>query len=827
MDRVLAGIPRQQCIVYLDDILAHGGSFETALASLRKVLERVAAAGLKLHPDKCHFLRREVTFLGHRVGEEGISTMEDKVKAVQDWPTPTDTRQLKSFLGLASYYRRFVRGFSCVAAPLFRLLQKDREFVWAEDCQSAFETLKGALTKAPVLSPPDPALPFLLDTDASNVGNGAVLAQEGPEGERVVAYYSRTFNKAERRYCVTRRELLAIVRAVRHFKYYLCGRHFTVRTDHSALQWLMSFKEPEGQVARWIEELQSYSFSVVHRAGVRHANADALSRRPCSQDGCRNCERRESREKELCSQEEGCSSVEVASQVCCELREVDTAGWRRQQEEDADLRPVLQWLDQQRRPPWEEVAVLSLVTKGLWAKFKALRLWDGVLQRAWKEPATGEVRWQVVVPHSLRGEVLQAVHGAVGSGHFGVTKTLRRLRLGFYWGQHKRDVEDFCRRCDGCTARKGPTERSHAQLQQFPVGFPMERVGVDVVGPLPCTERGNKYVLTAMDYFTKWPEAYALPDQGAETIADALVGGMNSRFGAAESIHSDQGRNFESCVFAALCSRLDMQKTRTTPLHPQSDGLVERFHRCMEQQLAIVSAEHQRDWDNHLPLVLMAYRSAVQESTSCTPALLMLGRELRTPADLAFGRPPDTPPVPPGPEYARRLQDRLETAHSFARGQLLSAGVRQKRNYDVRSRGRHFEAGELVWTYSPQRKKGRCPKLDSEWIGPCRVLERMGEVVYRFQLPPRGRRVALHRDRLAPYRGTATPQPAPASPAAPRTGVGPGHAHLSVLALGPHLTLSLSPLPVDHHSQQLGPQPRPSLSPCPPPGLTLVGPSRP
>ena len=145
----------------------------------------------------------------------------------------------------------------------------------------------------------------------------------------------------------------------------------------------------------------------------------------------------------------------------------------------------------------------------------------------------------------------------------------------------------------------------------------------------------------------------------------------------------------------------------------------------------------------------------------------------------------------------------------------------------MRSRGRHFEAGELVWTYSPLRKKGRCPKLDSEWIGPCRVLERMGEVVYRVQLPPRGRRVALHRDRLAPYRGTATPQPAPASPAAPRTGVGPGHAHLSVLALGPHLTLSLSPLPVDHHSQQLGPQTRPSLSPCPPPGLTLVGPSRP
>ena len=272
----------------------------------------------------------------------------------------------------------------------------------------------------------------------------------------------------------------------------------------------------------------------------------------------------------------------------------------------------------------------------------------------------------------------------------------------------------------------------------------MERVGVDVVGPLPCTDRGNKYVLMAMD-------------------------------------HSDQGRNFESCVFAALCSRLDMQKTRTTPLHPQSDGLVEWFHRCMEQQLAIVSAKHQQDWDTHLPLVLMAYRSAVQESTSCTPALLMLGREFCTPADLAFGRPPDSPPILLGQEYARRLQDRLETAHSFAKGQLLSAGVRKKRNYDVCSRGRNFEAWELVWTYSPQRKKGRCPKLASEWIGPCRVLERLGEVVYRVQLPPGGRWVALHRDRLVPYRGAATPQPAPASPAAAPVRMGPGHAHLGVL----------------------------------------------
>lgn len=263
--------------------------------------------------------------------------------------------------------------------------------------------------------------------------------------------------------------------------------------------------------------------------------------------------------------------------------------------------------------------------------------------------------------------------------------------------------------------------------------------------------------MCAMDYFTKWPEASALPDQEAETVADALVEGMFCRFGVPDIIHSDQGRNFESRVFAALCDRLNMQKTRTTPLHPQSDGLVERFNRTMQQQLAILTAAHQRDWDQHIPLVLMAYRSAVQNSTNCTPALLMLGREIRTPAALAYGLPPGTTQDVPGPEYARKLQDRLESAHAFARDQLEKAGMRQKRNYDVRNKGKDFRAQDLVWVYIPKRKKGRCPKLDSHWDGPCRVLERVGEVVYRVQVPPRGRKVVLHRDRLAPYRGGAVP----------------------------------------------------------------------
>lgn len=171
----------------------------------------------------------------------------------------------------------------------------------------------------------------------------------------------------------------------------------------------------------------------------------------------------------------------------------------------------------------------SRATKGLWSMFGSLHLCDGMLQRGWREPATGDVRWQVVVPRELRETVLRATHGPPGSGHFGVTKTRRRLQQGFYWGQQRWDVVAYCRHFNSCTARKGPTDRSHANLQQFPTGSPMERVGIDVLGPFPLTDKGNRYVLTAMDYSTKWPEAYSLPDQEAEIAVEALIEGMFSR----------------------------------------------------------------------------------------------------------------------------------------------------------------------------------------------------------------------------------------------------------------------------------------------------------
>ena len=221
MERVLASIPRSRCVVYLDDLLVHARDFGGALANLREVPGAIRRAGLRLNPAKCSLLAREMLFLGHVVNEHGVATNPAKAAAVRDWPTPTNAGELWSFLGLAGYYRRFVQDFATVASPLHRLTEAGRPYVWDDACAMAFSRLQAVLTEAPVLAYPDAGRPFVLDTDASNVGVGAVLSQGVGEGERPVAYFSRTLSRAERNYCVTRRELLAVVLAVRHFRPYI------------------------------------------------------------------------------------------------------------------------------------------------------------------------------------------------------------------------------------------------------------------------------------------------------------------------------------------------------------------------------------------------------------------------------------------------------------------------------------------------------------------------------------------------------------------------------------------------------------------------------
>ncbi len=266
---------------------------------------------------------------------------------------------------------------------------------------------------------------------------------------------------------------------------------------------------------------------------------------------------------------------------------------------------------------------------------------------------------------------------------------------------------------------------------------------MDILGPLPLPSLGNKFLLVVTDYFTRWPEAYPLPNQEASTVADVLVKEFVCRFGVPKEIHSDQGRNFEAALFQEVCKLLGAHKTRTTALHPQSDGLVERYNRTLATQLAMYVEGHQRDWDQHVPFLLMAYRSAIQESTKCSPARLMMGREMRLPVDLLYSRPEEEEENL-HTSYAEAMQEKLDKVHAFARDRLKLSSDRMKRYHDVGVTARQFEVGDPVWFFNPRRRKGLAPKLQKSWEGPYTVLKRINDLVYRIQLAPRSKAKVVH-----------------------------------------------------------------------------------
>ncbi|XP_078458755.1 uncharacterized protein LOC144723702 [Lampetra planeri] len=280
MELVMRGLQWEQCLIYLDDVIVLSRSLSEHWSRLREVFQRLRAAHLKLKPRKCYIAQREVGYLGHRVSEAGVHTDPEKVRAIVEWPRPRNLTEIRSFLGLATYYRRFVKGFSEIARPLTQLTSPKHPYQWTGACQTAFTTLKDHLTHAPTLAFPDFTTNFILDTDACSSGLGAVLSQVQDGTERVIAYASRTLSGAELNYCVTRQELYAVIFACKQFRPYLYGRKCRVRTDHYALQFLLTFKEPRGQIARWLAQLPEYNLQIEYRAGRTHANADALSRRP-------------------------------------------------------------------------------------------------------------------------------------------------------------------------------------------------------------------------------------------------------------------------------------------------------------------------------------------------------------------------------------------------------------------------------------------------------------------------------------------------------------------------------------------------------------------
>ena len=776
MDRVIHDLEYQMALCYLDDIIVYGPTLDVCMDRIQIILDRLRDANLKLKASKCILFAREVKFLGHIISKDGVKTDPAKVEAVLERHPPKTKKQVKSFLGIVNYYGRFIKDLAAIAAPMYALTCKNTPFTWGSAEQTSFETLKGKLASAPIMAYPQQGKMFILDTDASQYAFGAVLSQlqidkSGNEVERVIAYASKKFSDTERMYCARKRELLAIVNAVKHFEVYLRGPTFLIRTDHASLKYIKTIKDLPAQFYRWTFYLEEYSYKLEIRKGVLHSNADALSRgchgKDCICADILHYERKHNIRpgKQFDANVDPVLSFEcnnfisrTLTKSCskgeCFVRafklnpQYSAAELGVMQENDPDIGPVYRAFksNPDKKPPWKEVSGESAATKSYFNEWTRLTIHGDALYRVW-ESANGLNNFkQLLVPRKLQQEFCHKIHDTSVTAHMGRRKTLHSLLHFCYWYKMVYDVRYWIQTCDICQRRKPLQPKAKAPLQIQTSGEPNERIAMDIIGPLIQTPSGNRYVLCITDYFSKYTQAIALPNQTAETVADRVTKHWLHVYGEPNEIHTDQGTNFESSLMKELCEVYQIEKTRTSPYHPQSDGQVERFNKTIMNLVFALNQETEK-WDEILQLAVTAYNSTIHESTGFTPNLLWFGRELR----FTIGR------IVPDPtdnetqtycDYIKKLKSKIQKAFDVTRSNLKRSAMYYKKYYDKNAYVYDYKPGMKVLLFDHTQVEKGTKKLGPKYVGPYFILDRVGTVNFRVQDLEKSNPRVVHHNRL-------------------------------------------------------------------------------
>lgn len=816
MERCMGDLNRKQVLVFIDDLIVFSKTLEEHESRLLQVLNRLKEYGLKLSPEKCRFFQTSVRYLGHIVSQDGVETDPTKVEALQTWPKPKNLKELRSFLGFAGYYRRFVRDYSKIVKPLTDLtagypplrrssdkktkggvyFNPKEEFGnrWTPDCQSAFDTIIGKLTSAPVLGFADPKLPYVLHTDASTTGLGAALYQEQEGQMRVIAFASRGLTKGESRYPAHKLEFLALKWAVTSkFSDYLYGAEFTVITDSNPLTYILTSAKLDATSYRWLSSLSTYNFKLQYRAGSKNQDADGLSRRPHGElldDMVSQKERERIKQftlhhlagpgpeslvlmadtiKAICERHQvlGLSQNSSPSHSSLTLIESLTndedALPNEFQHEDRHGLPDLPHLseaslvDLQRKDP-EIRIVIEEVEKGkkpcnlrnhtptmnLWFKeWNRLELRNGVLYRRRQE--SGAYQYQLALPTALRDMVLKSLHDDMG--HLGIDRTLDLVRSRFFWPKMSQAVEGKIKTCERCVRRKTPPERA-APLVNIQTSRPLELVCIDFLSLEP-DQSNTKNILVITDHFTKYAVAIPTRNQTAQTVAKSLWDHFLVHYGFPEKLHSDQGADFESHTIKELCKVAGIHKIRTTPYHPRGNP-VERFNRTLLQMLGTLENEKKSRWKEFVKPLVHAYNCTRNDTTGYTPYELMFGRQPRLPVDLAFGLPTDTP-TRSHSQYVQDLKNRLRESYEVAVKNAGKVAERNKRRFDNRVVASTLEEGDRVLVRNV-RLRGK-HKLADKWEQDVHVVVRKVKdlPVYTVQSERgNGPFRTLHRDLLLP-----------------------------------------------------------------------------
>ncbi|UYV70538.1 hypothetical protein LAZ67_7003442, partial [Cordylochernes scorpioides] len=668
MDTLLAELKWSECMVYLDDVIVYGLDIREHNVRLTNVLECFRGAGLSLKPSKCRFAYQKLPILGHVVSENGVEPATDKIEAVKEFPIPKNVKQVRSFLGLCGYYRRFIKNFSKISKPLTCLTEKDKKFVIGPAEMEAFETLKKKLTEEPILAHFNPDARIEIHTDASIVGLGAVLMQPDNDGFlHPIHYLSRTTSKHESKYGISELECLAIVWALQKLRPYIFGREFKVVTDHSALTWLANVRDPCSRLTRWGLKLMEHDFEIVHRAGRKNVAPDALSRNPFHKND---------------------TNVEDSFNdlMACTVR-IDENG----QKEDTFCRDITGKLpDTKIRDEYKKI--------------------NGILYK--KNHATQGNQWLVVAPKQSVPEIMETAHDIPEAGHMGVAKTVHRIKQRFYWKGLEEDVRKYIRSCKVCQAFKPQRFKPAAALEPLPPATDTwERVGIDHQGPFKKSAEGYEHILTIVDHFSKYALAIPVKDTKAETTCNALLDNLFYVFGTPKCIISDQGKSFDSSTFRDFTRLYGIKHIMASVAHPQTNGLCEKLNGVIKNGIRVYLEDDHTEWPRFVKTATFAYNSSIQSSTQVTPHKLIFGVEPRTSLDV--GLPTVDEPVKTYNEYVTNRILENERLKKIADENYRDRTMMTKCQYDLanRDRFRKFEVGDLVLLESSRRKPGKTEKF--------------------------------------------------------------------------------------------------------------------
>ncbi|KAG5862597.1 hypothetical protein JTB14_017174 [Gonioctena quinquepunctata] len=640
---------------------------------------------------------KELQFLGYVVDENGLHVDPGKVEVILQIPTPSKISEVRSLIGTASWYRRFIPNFSTVIQPLTKLLKKNTKFVWTPRQEAALREVKEHLISAPVMACRNFDLPFIVQTDASGYGIGAVLTQNHPDvGERVVSYLSRSLTKQERKFSTTERECLAVIWSIEKLRPYIEGTHFTVVTDHWSLCWLNNLKDPTGRLGRWSLKLQQYSFDLVHRKGKENVVPDMLSRTVPIID-----------------------ALDIAVNV--DLGKSDK--WYDRMLYDVDSNPL-------RFPTWR-ISDSKLYKYVQFKKIPGLDFHDD---------------WKLVIPKNKRKDILLKCHDDPQAGHPGVFKTFKRVSEHFYWPKMKADISSHVKRCKVCCENK-PEQRKPAGLltPHRVVDRPFQLVCCDLIGPLPRSNRGFKFILVIVDNFSKFSLVIPLRNSTAKLVCTAVEDHLFLMFGPPKFLLSDNGSQFRSKEFKNLLANYAVKQIFTANYHAQVNKTLETMIRCY------VSENH-KEWDKMLSKVACAIRTQVHESMRRTPYFVVFGREF--PMNLEIGVPDSSGDFTVDQEIlARDRSVPLQQLYKEVKGKLLKAAERNKRYYDLRHRDVKYEVGDEVYRKNfvhSDAAKFYSSKLANKFVGPFIVFKKVSPWVYELKDPDGRFRGSWHAKDLKP-----------------------------------------------------------------------------